>query len=427
MPLLPAAACGELAGYGAWCPGPKGRPRGSGEPVKGHGAATREPKDKLDAPAAAGVNGPEGEALAWLSTGGGSRGTYGVFGSGSSRRRGNSPARARGLLEPGAGTTRTPGSEGARPQQCGRATRHGGPDWSWAWIPHMIAESRACSTSTPADSPDHHQLDKPALCRGLDSLGTCHSRRWPGSARRVGPGPTGAWHQSRRPCGVRCNSLIQTGSTGWSATGWRCCPTSRPRRWPLTARPCAAPGTVPAGGCTCSPRWPTPAARSSRSGRSTASRARSPSSGRCWSGSTWPARSSPQMPCTPNAPTPGTWSGTERPTTCWWSRTTSRAWSMRSISSPSGRVPLRTTRWSVVTAVWSTAGSARPRSPTRWTSPTPPRWWSSIGTPPTLPGARCAPRSLRDHQPRARAGQRRSAGTAASGPLGDREPAALGA
>ena len=29
--------------------------------------ATREPKDKLDAPAAAGVNGPEGEALAWLS------------------------------------------------------------------------------------------------------------------------------------------------------------------------------------------------------------------------------------------------------------------------------------------------------------------------------------------------------------------------
>jgi len=29
--------------------------------------ATREPKDKLDASAAAGVNGPEGEALAWLS------------------------------------------------------------------------------------------------------------------------------------------------------------------------------------------------------------------------------------------------------------------------------------------------------------------------------------------------------------------------
>jgi hypothetical protein len=29
--------------------------------------ATREPRDKLDAPAAAGVNGPEGEALAWLS------------------------------------------------------------------------------------------------------------------------------------------------------------------------------------------------------------------------------------------------------------------------------------------------------------------------------------------------------------------------
>jgi len=47
------------------------------------------------------------------------------------------------------------------------------------------------------------------------------------------------------------------------------------------------------------------------------------------------------MPCTPNAPTPGTWSGTERPITCWWSRPTSRAWSVRSISSLSGRVPLR--------------------------------------------------------------------------------------
>src|SRR5512132_3528734 len=36
-PRLPAAAAWELAGYGAWCPGPKGRPRGSGEPVKGRG------------------------------------------------------------------------------------------------------------------------------------------------------------------------------------------------------------------------------------------------------------------------------------------------------------------------------------------------------------------------------------------------------
>jgi RNA-directed DNA polymerase len=35
--------------------------------VKGRGVATREPKDKLDASATAGVNGPEGEALAWLS------------------------------------------------------------------------------------------------------------------------------------------------------------------------------------------------------------------------------------------------------------------------------------------------------------------------------------------------------------------------
>src|SRR5512133_3483385 len=37
QPLLLAVAPGALAGYGAWCPGPKGRPRGSGEPVKGRG------------------------------------------------------------------------------------------------------------------------------------------------------------------------------------------------------------------------------------------------------------------------------------------------------------------------------------------------------------------------------------------------------
>ena len=35
--------------------------------MKGHGVATREPKGKLDASAAAGVNGPEGEALEWRS------------------------------------------------------------------------------------------------------------------------------------------------------------------------------------------------------------------------------------------------------------------------------------------------------------------------------------------------------------------------
>ena len=35
--------------------------------MKGRGVATREPKDKLDASATAGVNGPEGEALAWRS------------------------------------------------------------------------------------------------------------------------------------------------------------------------------------------------------------------------------------------------------------------------------------------------------------------------------------------------------------------------
>ena len=68
LPAAPsAAASGELAGYGTWCPGPKGRPRGSGEPVESAVTTTREPRDKLDAPAAAGANGPKDEALAWLS------------------------------------------------------------------------------------------------------------------------------------------------------------------------------------------------------------------------------------------------------------------------------------------------------------------------------------------------------------------------
>jgi hypothetical protein len=31
---------------------------------------------------------------------------------------------------------------------------------------HMIAGNRACPTFSPADSPDHHQPVKPALCRG---------------------------------------------------------------------------------------------------------------------------------------------------------------------------------------------------------------------------------------------------------------------
>src|SRR5919204_1853524 len=65
QPLLLAAACGALAGYGAWCPGPKGRPRGSGEPVESAVTTTREPRDKLDAPAAAGANGPKDETLDW--------------------------------------------------------------------------------------------------------------------------------------------------------------------------------------------------------------------------------------------------------------------------------------------------------------------------------------------------------------------------
>jgi hypothetical protein len=30
----------------------------------------------------------------------------------------------------------------------------------------MMAGSRACSTSSPDHSAQHHQLDKPALCRG---------------------------------------------------------------------------------------------------------------------------------------------------------------------------------------------------------------------------------------------------------------------
>ena len=32
---------------------------------------------------------------------------------------------------------------------------------------HMIAGSRACPTSRPAHSPDHHQPVKPALCGAL--------------------------------------------------------------------------------------------------------------------------------------------------------------------------------------------------------------------------------------------------------------------
>src|SRR6266542_1292107 len=44
---------------------PKGRPRGSGEPVGSTVTTTREPRDKLDAPAAAGVNGPKDDALDW--------------------------------------------------------------------------------------------------------------------------------------------------------------------------------------------------------------------------------------------------------------------------------------------------------------------------------------------------------------------------
>jgi len=36
---------------------------------------------------------------------------------------------------------------------------------------HMIAGSRAASPSHPAVSPDHHQLDNPALCRGPERRG----------------------------------------------------------------------------------------------------------------------------------------------------------------------------------------------------------------------------------------------------------------
>jgi hypothetical protein len=36
----------------------------------------------------------------------------------------------------------------------------------------MIAGSRACPTSRPAHSPDHHQPVKPALCRDPDGTPT---------------------------------------------------------------------------------------------------------------------------------------------------------------------------------------------------------------------------------------------------------------
>jgi hypothetical protein len=66
--------------------------------------ATREPKGKLDAPAAAGVNGPEGEALAWRSID-----WQRVEGD---VRRLRQRIFTRGLLEPCAGTTCTHGLRG---------------------------------------------------------------------------------------------------------------------------------------------------------------------------------------------------------------------------------------------------------------------------------------------------------------------------
>src|SRR5438093_1566875 len=40
----------------------------------------------------------------------------------------------------------------------------------------MIAGSRACSTFSPAHSAQHHQPDKPALCRGPARTGLMHPR-----------------------------------------------------------------------------------------------------------------------------------------------------------------------------------------------------------------------------------------------------------
>jgi hypothetical protein len=81
---------------------------------------TREPRDKLDAPAAAGANGPKDKALDWDAV--------------DWRRVEGDVRRLRqriftASLEPCAGMTCTHGSEGAPAQQCAGATRHGLPPW----------------------------------------------------------------------------------------------------------------------------------------------------------------------------------------------------------------------------------------------------------------------------------------------------------
>jgi hypothetical protein len=59
---------------------------------------------------------------------------------------------------------------------------------------HMIAGNRACTTFSSAHSPDHHQPDKPALCRGpaTSSFVTDHSSHRTCSYRKV----TNTWPTS---------------------------------------------------------------------------------------------------------------------------------------------------------------------------------------------------------------------------------------
>jgi hypothetical protein len=83
---------------------------------------------------------------------------------------------------------------------------------------HMIAGSRACSTSIPAQSPDHHQPDKPALCRGpgpggvspflLGAVGADMGKAGR-SAIRDRYGSRAAACQHRGPFQSWCNTLVR--------------------------------------------------------------------------------------------------------------------------------------------------------------------------------------------------------------------------
>jgi hypothetical protein len=133
---------------------------------------------------------------------------------------------------------------------------------------HMIAGSRACSTSTPAHSPDHHQPDKPALCRGPAPSSRFHSRlrypldppasavmsSLPASGRRASPPcPTTArWSPRRTP---RCRRRHRPRQT----------PGRHPRRRRRTGSPCPPwgrgsrghrRGPAPPWAATRAPCWP---------------------------------------------------------------------------------------------------------------------------------------------------------------------------